>query len=146
MKIERHGSSKTRTYRIWTAMLARCRNPNVVNYRNYGGKGIKVCPEWEKSFSQFLTDMGPVPEKMSIGRKDSSLDYCKDNCKWETDDEQHANISTNRKVTFKGETLCIFEWARRTGLSAKSLYARLYAGWTDDEIVSIPKRGKRTQK
>ena len=34
-------------------MNQRCSNPNTINYKNYGGKGIKVCDEWKDSFTSF---------------------------------------------------------------------------------------------
>lgn len=48
-----HGQSKTKIYYVWNSMRSRCNNPNVENYRNYGGRGIKVCDEWNEKFEPF---------------------------------------------------------------------------------------------
>ena len=70
-----------RTYRIWVAMRTRCNNPNTLAYPNYGGRGIKVCPEWD-DFSVFLRDMGECPPGLSIERRDNNGRYEKSNCYW----------------------------------------------------------------
>ena len=79
-----------RTYRIWVAMRTRCNNPNTAAYPKYGGRGIKVCPEWN-DFSVFLRDMGEAPSGLSIDRIDNDGNYEKDNCRWATRLEQRLN-------------------------------------------------------
>ena len=92
----KHGMAKSREHRIWCNMKTRCSNPNSDYYERYGGRGIKVCPEWENSFEQFLKDMGPAPSnKHSIDRIDVNGDYTKDNCRWATNEEQSQNNSRN---------------------------------------------------
>lgn len=85
-----HGPS-SRTYRIWLAMRTRCNNPNIPNYHNYGGRGIKVCPEWD-DFCTFLRDMGECPPGKSIDRfPDNDGNYEPGNCRWATAFEQRMN-------------------------------------------------------
>ena len=82
--------ARTRTYRIWCAMKTRCTNPNVWNYKYYGGRGIRVCEAWMTSYQQFLADMGECPDGLSIDRIDNDGDYAPGNCRW-------ADQSTQRK-------------------------------------------------
>ena len=49
----RHGKKGTRLYSVWQGMKTRCINPNTVNYKNYGGRGIKICDEWLNGFMNF---------------------------------------------------------------------------------------------
>lgn len=92
-----HGMHQTRIYKVWTAMVDRCSNPNSTNYYRYGGRGIKVCDNWLK-FENFLKDMG-VPEKgLTIDRINNDGNYEKSNCRWVT----HKVNCQNRSSTKKG--------------------------------------------
>ena len=76
----------------WRGMIERCENPNHIGFKYYGGRGIKVCKRWRKSFANFLADMGPRPAGMTIDRyPDTDGDYTPDNCRWATPGEQRAN-------------------------------------------------------
>lgn len=80
-----HSMSRSPTYRIWMAMQQRCTNTRAANYKWYGAKGIQV--EWE-TFEDFLTDMGEKPtDGYSIDRLDPLGNYCKENCRWITIEE-----------------------------------------------------------
>lgn len=49
----KHNCSNKRLYHIWSNMLQRCSNPKNPDYKNYGGRGIKVCNEWRENFVNF---------------------------------------------------------------------------------------------
>lgn len=78
-------------YHIWNAMLQRCQNPKVNVYPNYGGRGIKVCPEWQ-TFEGFFTSMGKRPGKeYSLDRINPDGNYEPGNVRWATDKQQARN-------------------------------------------------------
>jgi hypothetical protein len=85
------GGGATPEYTSWAQMKARCRNPQNARYRDYGGRGVKVCQRW-LSFENFLADMGPKPSRHhSIDRLDNDGDYEPENCRWATAQEQGRN-------------------------------------------------------
>ena len=82
---QRVGDSKTLTYVSWQEMKRRCTQPHRHNYANYGGRGIKVCDRWLKSFTAFFEDMGRRPSRWyTLDRKDPNGNYEPSNCKWST--------------------------------------------------------------
>lgn len=124
-----HGASDTPEFRTWSAMLSRCTSASSKSFKDYGGRGIKVCERWQ-SFENFLADMGSRPSPAhSIDRKDNDGDYEPNNCRWTTDVEQSNNRRSSRRVTFNGETLTLAEWERRVGLKPGVLFRRLAAEW-----------------
>ena len=87
----KHGYNRTPTYVSWCAMVARCANPKLKSYKNYGGRGIAVCDRWLE-FSNFLADMGERPPGKSIDRfPDNDGHYEPGNCRWATASEQRIN-------------------------------------------------------
>lgn len=123
-------------------MLARCRNQNVRAYKNYGARGITVCERWD-SFENFYEDMGPRPPRMTLDRRDNSLGYCKENCRWITRREQARNTRANRIVEYRGESRCVAEWSEITGIPAGTLIDRLgYDGWSIEDAFNRPIKGR----
>ncbi len=145
-----HGESGRRTngrkttrpsteFYCWSGMRTRCYNKNDKAYPRYGGRGIKMSPEWRDSFTAFLRDMGRRPSnKHSIHRVDNDGDYCKENCVWATIEIQNRNTRRNRLLTINGKTLCVTEWARESGVKCETVFYRLYNGWSPERAVFTP--------
>lgn len=97
-----HGMTVTRPYYIWKNAKDRCQNPKCKHYKDYGGRGIKVCEKWE-TFEGFWEDMGPTyNEKLTIDRIDNNGDYEKDNCRWATAIVQNNNRRICKVYTYQG--------------------------------------------
>jgi len=139
-----HGGTYTPEYRSWQMMKSRCRNPNNASYKNYGGRGIKICKRWINSFENFLKDMGPRPSAQhTLDRKNNDGNYTPKNCQWATKKEQVANRRptsfSSRMITYKGETLTIVAWAHRVGIKGGTLHARLtYCRWDVERALTTP--------
>ena len=94
-----HGMRKSREYQTWIGMKARCSNPHSGYFKNYGGRGIKVCDRWLKDFPNFFSDLGPRPEGYSLDRIDSNGNYEPSNCRWASIKTQQRNKRSNQLIT-----------------------------------------------
>ncbi len=88
-----HGKYYTKLHGVWNSMKQRCNNPNNRKFKDYGGRGIKVCAEWETSFEAFYNwaVSNGYAAGLSIDRIDVNSNYCPDNCRWVTMTVQRHN-------------------------------------------------------
>lgn len=141
-----HGDSVTTSpyyhlFHIWIGMRRRCNNPNDKSYPDYGGKGIKVCPEWEHeylNFKKWALENGYITG-LSIDRIDNTKGYSPDNCRWASDFMQANNKSNNTYVSVDGETHTKSEWCKYYNLSVKS---NVYTDTNDIQFGEIIKSYK----
>jgi len=89
-----HGLRKNPIYNAWCSMLDRCKNQNHSSYHRYGGRGIKVCQEWEdvKVFVNWAEANG-YEKGLEIDRIDNDGDYCPENCRFVTRQQNCLNKS-----------------------------------------------------
>jgi hypothetical protein len=123
-------------------MISRCNEPKKNSYPRYGGRGIKVCDQWQgpNGYLNFLYDMGRKPDpKMQIDRKDNNGNYEPSNCRWATRKEQNRNSRNNHLIIFNGETQPLCVWAERFKISAKMLSWRIENGWPIETAIKTPK-------
>ncbi len=138
-------SRKSPAYRTWEQLKQRCENPNNPQWKNYGGRGIKVCEQWRKSFACFIADMGECPPFNSIDRwPDKDGNYEPGNCRWATEKEQHRNQRNNRIYTVKGVTACLMDLCETFGVHHKTVFGRLHRGWPVESALFEPlRKGKK---
>jgi hypothetical protein len=97
----KHGLINSLEYSSWAHMISRCTNPNTKQFKDWGGRGIKVCERWLNSFEDFISDMGRQPtdgKRYTIERINNDLGYFKENCKWATYKEQRANQRPRKRA------------------------------------------------
>ncbi len=84
-------------YGVWQGMNARCNNPNHRGYMRYGGRGIRVCPEWS-DYAVFRTWAlaNGYRKGLSIERKNNNSGYSPKNCTWIPLAAQSKNRKSNR--------------------------------------------------
>lgn len=143
-----HGRSDSeKLYSVWVAMRGRCNNPSNPSYKNYGGKGVRVCEEWNnyENFRNFMLEHGYKIEanygEFSIDRIDVNGDYCPENCRVIPLKEQGYNKTNNYKIEYKGIVKTATEWEREYGLSQGTLRKRIrYRGWDIERAITTPLR------
>lgn len=138
------GYSKTRIYRIWRDIKYRTtHNCEWVNH-NYSEKGIKMCAEWESNslaFYEWAIKAG-YSDGLSIDRIDNNGDYTPENCRWVDQKTQCRNKSTNRLITYNGETRPFCEWAEVLGINYATLYRRIFRlGWDIERAFTTQVKG-----
>lgn len=135
---KKHGDSTTRLYNIWNGMRHRCSDKNHISYHRYGGRGIKVCDEWDRDYENFKkwAINNGYKEGLSIDRIDNNKNYSSSNCKWSSLKEQCNNRENNNNVTFGGITQTISEWSEETGIPYHTIYQRILYGWELKDVLT----------
>src|SRR3990167_4784497 len=93
----KHGDSYSRLHHIWHGIKSRCLNPNNKSFKDYGGRGITICPEWTNDYTNFrdwALDNG-YKDSLTIDRKENNGNYCPENCQWISNKE---NAQKTRRV------------------------------------------------
>lgn len=129
---------------IWKSMLMRCNNPNVKNYNNYGGRGIKVCDRWsgDLGFENFVNDMGDRPDGTTLDRIDVNGNYEPSNCRWATTEQQMNNRTDNSRITLSGESITCAQLCKKYGFYYTWVAHQLRAGIDINFIIKMQMRPK----
>jgi hypothetical protein len=145
--IERHGCSKERLYRVWTDVLNRCYDKNKGCYKSYGGRGIAVCEEWRNSYMAFrewayATGYDPAKpgKECSLERIDVDGNYCPENCKWITVQEQAWNKRDTVWLDYRGERITLLDASRIGGICQSTIRNRIRTGWSVERAIEQPAR------
>ena len=132
-----HGQ-RNPTYRVWMTMRTRCYNSLHPSHRGYGARGIAICPQWRDNFDQFLKDMGPRPDGLTIERIDNNASYSPENCKWGTRCEQAGNTRRNLVVEWNMVRCNLIDVARMENVDYASLrYHVTHKGRSLETAIAI---------
>ena len=137
-----HGLSRTKAYRTFHGMKQRCYNTNNPEYKNYGGRGIKICDEWLNDVSKFWEwvlengwDENKSRDDQSIDRINVNGNYCPENCRIIPMSQQHYNRTDTHYITVNGITKTLQEWSDMYGVSPSLINYRLASGWSAEDAV-----------
>lgn len=140
-----------RLWKIWQSMHERCEYKRHMHYDSYGGRGIKVCDEWDEyvPFAKWALKNG-YSETLTLDRIDNDGNYMPKNCRWVTVKAQMNNKRTNRRLEYLSKTYTLTELSEYVGINKTTLRERLETGMSVEEAVNKPirkrKRGFRPSK
>lgn len=139
----KHNMTDTKEYQVWRDMKQRCLNTNHPSYKNYGGRGIKICQQWIDSFETFLKDVGTAPYKKStLDRINNQADYTPDNIRWTDYTVQNINkrLQKRNKTGCPGvykHGQCNNKWTAYININKKHTYLGIFD--TKEEAVQARK-------
>lgn len=151
----KHGHAGGRLYRVWCSMVGRCTYEKSGSYRNYGGRGIKVCDEWKNDFSKFYEwaiengyDYDAEFGQCTIDRIDPNKGYNPQNCRWvdvktQSKNKRPSSEWKKRKLitwNIDGVEKSRQEWCEEYGVGLETALYRIKKGMTPLEALTTEKR------
>ena len=135
----KHGLFGTKIYSIWNAMIGRCYRVKNKSYPTYGGRGIKVCPEWHDPKKFYDWAVKGYKEGLTIDRINNNGNYSPDNCRWVSRTVQMSNYSRNHVISYKGKKQTICQWADELGINRTTLITRVTKyRWNIEKALETP--------
>lgn len=146
--IENHGFSSHSLYAVYNGILRRCYCATEPAYKDYGARGVIVCAEWRNDKISFFKwaiengwqnglqiDKDIIPKKLGV----PALLYSPETCCFVTPRINSRNRRNNNLLTYKGETMCIAEWADKLSINKQTISSRIRYGMTMDKVLSTKK-------
>ncbi|ALA07738.1 hypothetical protein BC01_159 [Bacillus phage BC01] len=138
-----HGLSSTKLYQVHTNMVQRVHNPSHPQFKDYGGRGIKICSEWDGKGQKFVNFYNwalssGYCEGLTLDREDVEKDYTPDNCRWVDMKTQCNNRRSNTNYTYNGVTQTASEWSRALGGCKDLVRLRINKGWSLEKALTEP--------
>lgn len=141
-RLKTHGMTNEPLYIVWQGMKGRCNNKKSSSYKDYGGRGIRICPEWNEfiNFYNWAIKNG-YKNGLTIDRINIDGNYEPSNCRWVNRLTQGNNTRRNHYLTYNGETKTMSEWARIKNLDYSTLRSRINEyNWSVEKALETPAR------
>lgn len=144
----KHGLLKHPLYRLWASVKARCTNPNEKCYKNYGGRGVRLCSEWLNNPERFINwclnngwrkglQLDKDIKAKQMGAE--PLLYSPVFCQFVTRKENNNSTRYNVLITHNGETRNIVQWAEHLGMVSNTLQNRIRRrNWSIERALTTP--------
>lgn len=134
----KHDKSHTRLYRTYHSMIDRCTNESCKSYKDYGGRGIKVCDEWLNDINKFFdwAKHNNYNDNLFLDRIDNDKDYTPDNCRFVNRYTQNNNRRNNIKIEYNNEIKTISQWSKYFNINYNFFYNRIKKGYNIDKILN----------
>ena len=130
-----------RLWDIYHSMKKRCLNPNCKRYKDYGGRGIKICGDWLNGFDNFAdwAKQNGYIEGLTIERKDVNGEYSPENCEWITLEQQARNKRDTIRVVYRGEEKTLISWREELNLLYDTMHDRIVRRkWSVEKAFETP--------
>lgn len=139
-RLTKHGLYKSPEYETWKRMRRRCNDTTSPEYKNYGGRGIRVCDEWQNDFRAFFEAIGPRPTPLhTLDRKNNNRGYEPGNVRWATRREQGNNRRTTRLINIGGMEKSVSDWCRHFQVVSRDVaFGRMRTGWDPVSAMTLP--------
>lgn len=140
-RLTTHGDYGSNLYRRYRSMVQRCCDSNSKDFKHYGGRGIKVCDEWRKSYAAFKSwaVTSGYDKKLQLDRyPDKDGNYSPENCRWVSAVVNNRNKRNNKLITIEGEERTLTEWLEIYDISDGAYRKRIKKGMTEVEALTKP--------
>lgn len=138
MKHELHGDTGTRLHSIWKSMRYRCNTPKWKPYQWYGARGIRVCEEWDTSYTAFKAWalVNGYADGLELDRIDVNGNYEPSNCKWITHHEQTLNRRDTLYLRFiaSNEVTRLYDYCKNHGINYHTVNMWRSAGVANEKL------------
>ena len=140
-----NGQEPKDLYHVWVSMRQRIYNHKHKSFNDYGGRGITICEEWDKSYIAFRTwaIANGYEKGLTIDRIDNEKGYCPENCRWVSQKTQANNRRNNTVITYLGESKTISEWADVFHIKSGTLTQRIRKGWPIEKALTMPVKSRQ---
>lgn len=136
------GADYKKILSLWNNIKTRCYNDKYPRFKNYGGRGIKICDKWKDSFPIFynwaITNGYKIG--LQIDRIDNNGDYCPENCRFVTKEQNQRNKRSSRYIEINGVKKVLCEWAEEIGFTDDCLRYRIISNWPQDKLLRPSQR------
>lgn len=144
---KKHGMFGSRIYNVWHTMKERCYVKSQTSYPNYGGRGIRVCDEWQE-FIPFMEwayangyDENAPRGQCTLDRINPNGNYEPNNCRWVNTSVQANNRNTNVLIEYNGKSDTLSNHARNAGIKPTLAEGRMLNGKTVEDIFKNGRLG-----
>lgn len=138
---------RTRLLKTFAHMKERCYDTNDKRYKDWGGRGIRICEEWLEDREKFIewSLSNGYEIGLTIDRIDNNANYCPENCRWVSISDNNQNRRSSRYYTINGIEKNLQQWCDEYNISRSMVNKRLKMGWSIEKALNEPKKTRDVQ-
>ncbi|WP_109369034.1 hypothetical protein [Ochrobactrum soli] len=143
-----HGLRQHPLYDVWQSIKDRCLNPNNPQFKDYGGRGIKICDEWAHDGAAFIAwaEANGYRAGLIIDRENNNWGYSPENCRFVTRKTSNRNKRNTNYIDTHLGRMMLAEAVEISGLGRDTIRRRLKLGWPASKILQPARAMKKSSK